>query len=172
MPVLLEDHLHMPLHVEGEVIGAAEGALAELALEGLVAGVLPHVPAQLVRPGEPPATVLQGIGCGYNMLFNDPCLTRGRFFRPMNLAQTPIFLYVCMYLYESSYLSIHLFISYIYLLINSSLYVYQTYINPYEICLPHYFLTFQVQKNGFSPVWVLRCACDNHYDYYYSYYYY
>ena len=45
----------MSLHVEGEVITTRELPLAEVALEGLGAGVLPVVPRQLVRPGKLPA---------------------------------------------------------------------------------------------------------------------
>lgn len=47
----------MSLHVEGEVVGAREGALAHLALEGLGARVLTIVTRQLVRPSEPPLTL-------------------------------------------------------------------------------------------------------------------
>ena len=32
---------HVPLHVEGEVVGPAEGPLAQLALEGFITGVFP-----------------------------------------------------------------------------------------------------------------------------------
>ena len=49
---------HVPLHVEGEVVGPAEGALAQLALEGAVPRVLALVPRQLVRPREPPPAAL------------------------------------------------------------------------------------------------------------------
>ena len=48
----------MPLHVEGEVVGPAEGPLAQLALEGPVTRVLALVPRQLVRPREPPPAAL------------------------------------------------------------------------------------------------------------------
>lgn len=47
--------LHVPLHVEGEVVGAGEGSLAQVALERPVSGVFPEVPCELVRPGELPA---------------------------------------------------------------------------------------------------------------------
>ena len=49
---------HVPLHVEGEVVGPAEGPLAQLALEGAVTRVLALVPRQLVRPREPPPAAL------------------------------------------------------------------------------------------------------------------
>ena len=48
----------MALHVEGEVVGPAEGALAQLALERPVPRVLPLVPRQLVRAREPPPATL------------------------------------------------------------------------------------------------------------------
>ena len=44
----------VPLLVRGEVVRPREGPLAAVALEGLVARVLPHVPRQLVRPREAP----------------------------------------------------------------------------------------------------------------------
>lgn len=47
----------MPLHVQGEVVRAREGPLADAAFEGLVAGVLPSVAGQLVGPGEPPVAL-------------------------------------------------------------------------------------------------------------------
>jgi hypothetical protein len=47
----------MPLHVQAEVVGAAEGSLAKSALKGAVAGVLAVMPRQFVRTREfPPAT--------------------------------------------------------------------------------------------------------------------
>ena len=57
-PVTEALETHVPLHVEGEVVGPAEGALAQLALEGAVPRVLALVPRQLVRPREPPAAAL------------------------------------------------------------------------------------------------------------------
>lgn len=48
----------VPLHVQGEVIRAGEGARADGALEGLGARVLPVVPGQLVRAGESPVAAL------------------------------------------------------------------------------------------------------------------
>ena len=39
---------HVPLHVEGEVVGPAEGPLAQLALEGPVPGVFPLMPGELI----------------------------------------------------------------------------------------------------------------------------
>ena len=58
----LEDHLHVALHVEGEVVGPAEGALAQLALERFVPRVFPVVSAELVRAGELPAAVCPAAG--------------------------------------------------------------------------------------------------------------
>uniref|UniRef100_A0A182QDI8 Uncharacterized protein n=1 Tax=Anopheles farauti TaxID=69004 RepID=A0A182QDI8_9DIPT len=43
-----------------QMIRAAKGTCAELTAEGLQAGVLPVVPGQLVRPGEPPNTSFPG----------------------------------------------------------------------------------------------------------------
>lgn len=40
--------LHMPLHVESQVVRAREGALAQVTLKGPVSGVLPEVTGQLV----------------------------------------------------------------------------------------------------------------------------
>jgi len=45
----------VPLHVQRQVVGARERAVAQLALERAVAGVLAVVPRQLVRPGKLPA---------------------------------------------------------------------------------------------------------------------
>ena len=50
----LEYHLHVALHVQRQVVGPAEGSLAQLALERPVPRVLPLVPRQLVRAREPP----------------------------------------------------------------------------------------------------------------------
>ena len=48
---------YVALHVQGEVVGAAEGPFTQVALEGPVASVLAVVASQLVRPGKlPPAT--------------------------------------------------------------------------------------------------------------------
>lgn len=44
----------MPLHVQRKMVGASEGPLANLALEGLGAGVLPVVAGELVGAGEAP----------------------------------------------------------------------------------------------------------------------
>lgn len=44
----------MPLHVEGQVIGAGEAPVADGALEGLGPRVLPIVARQFIRAGEPP----------------------------------------------------------------------------------------------------------------------
>lgn len=52
--------LLVPLHVEGEVVGPGEAAVALAALEGLDARVLPQVPRQLVRPREPPLAAVPG----------------------------------------------------------------------------------------------------------------
>lgn len=46
------------LHVQREVVGPREGPLAQVALEGLLARVLPEVARQLVRPGELPRAAL------------------------------------------------------------------------------------------------------------------
>ena len=45
---------HVPLHVQRQVVGAREGPVAHLALEGLGARVLAVVPGEFVRPREPP----------------------------------------------------------------------------------------------------------------------
>ena len=58
IPLCPELETHVPLHVEGEVVRPAEGALAQLALEGPVTRVLALVPRQLVRPREPPPAAL------------------------------------------------------------------------------------------------------------------
>lgn len=39
---------HVPLHVQGKVVGAGECPLTEVALEGSVTGVFPVVAGQLV----------------------------------------------------------------------------------------------------------------------------
>lgn len=44
----------MPFHVQGEVVGAGEGALADGTLERFRAGVLAVVAGELVRPRESP----------------------------------------------------------------------------------------------------------------------
>lgn len=46
--------MSVPLHVQRQVVGAREGALAFVALEWLLARVLPEVARQLVRPSELP----------------------------------------------------------------------------------------------------------------------
>ena len=48
----------MPLHVQGQVIGAGEGALAQVTLERPVARVLAEVTRELVRASELPAASL------------------------------------------------------------------------------------------------------------------
>jgi hypothetical protein len=48
------------LHVQREVVGAGEAALAHHALERLGARVLPVVAGQLIRPGKPPVAALPG----------------------------------------------------------------------------------------------------------------
>ena len=50
----------VPLHVQRQVVGAAECAVAGLADERLGAGVLTDVSGQLVRAGEAPVAVLPG----------------------------------------------------------------------------------------------------------------
>lgn len=46
---------HVPLHVQCQMVGAGEGALAQVALEGSVAGVLAEVTCELVGAGKLPA---------------------------------------------------------------------------------------------------------------------
>ena len=48
------------LHVQSQVIGAREGSLAHLTLEGPVSGVLPIMAGQLVRSGKFPSAILPG----------------------------------------------------------------------------------------------------------------
>lgn len=48
------------LHVQRQVVGAGEAAVAHHALERLGARVLPVVAGQLVRPGKPPVAALPG----------------------------------------------------------------------------------------------------------------
>lgn len=45
----------MPLHVQRQMVGAGEGALAQVALEGSVPGVLAEVTRELVGAGKLPA---------------------------------------------------------------------------------------------------------------------
>ena len=58
---MLENHFHVPLHVEGQMVRPTECSVAELALKRFVAGVLAHVSTQLVRACKAPATILQYI---------------------------------------------------------------------------------------------------------------
>lgn len=46
----------MAFHMEGEVVRSGEGALAQMALEGSVSGVLAEVTGQFIRTGKLPAT--------------------------------------------------------------------------------------------------------------------
>lgn len=46
----------VPFHVQRQVVGAREAAVADGALEGLGARVLAVVTRELVRPREPPVT--------------------------------------------------------------------------------------------------------------------
>lgn len=55
---------HVPLHVEGEVVGAGESPLTEVALEGPVPCVLAVVAGQLIRAGKFPATAFPGAVVG------------------------------------------------------------------------------------------------------------
>ena len=48
---------HVPLHVQGQVVGPGKASLAHPALERLGPGVLPVVPGQFVRSCEAPLTV-------------------------------------------------------------------------------------------------------------------
>lgn len=57
-PRELRGTLHVPLHVQSQVVRAGEGALAQVALEGPVSGVLPEVARELVGAGELPAAAL------------------------------------------------------------------------------------------------------------------
>lgn len=59
-----EHSSHVPLHVEGEVVGAGESPLAEVALEGPVPRVLAVVAGQLVGAGKLPATAFPGAVVG------------------------------------------------------------------------------------------------------------
>lgn len=47
--------LHVPLHVQSQVVGPGERPVAQVALEGPVPRVLAVVPGELVRAGELPA---------------------------------------------------------------------------------------------------------------------
>lgn len=49
---------HVPLHVQGEVVGAGEGAFTQVTLEWAVPGVLPEVTCKLVGTSEFPAAAL------------------------------------------------------------------------------------------------------------------
>lgn len=55
---------HVPLHVEGKVVGTGESPLAEVALEGPVPCVLAVVAGQLIRAGKFPATAFPGAVVG------------------------------------------------------------------------------------------------------------
>jgi len=46
----------MAFHMEGEMVGPGEGALAQMALERSVSGVLAEVTGQLIRASELPRT--------------------------------------------------------------------------------------------------------------------
>lgn len=48
------------LHVQRQVVGAGEAAVAHHALERLGTRVLPVVAGQLIRPGKPPVAALPG----------------------------------------------------------------------------------------------------------------
>lgn len=50
--------LHVPLHVQGQVVGPGERPVAEVALEGPVPGVLAVVAGEFVGAGELPAAAL------------------------------------------------------------------------------------------------------------------
>lgn len=50
----------MSLHVQGQVVGAGECPLTEVALEGSVPRVFPVVTGQLIGAGKLPATSLPG----------------------------------------------------------------------------------------------------------------
>lgn len=55
----------VPLHVEGQVVGPAERALAQVAAERLLARVLPVVPGQLVGSCELPRAAVPGTLVGF-----------------------------------------------------------------------------------------------------------
>ena len=48
----------MPFQVEGQVVRSGEGPLTHSTLKRFVAGVLSHVPGELVRAGETPLALL------------------------------------------------------------------------------------------------------------------
>ena len=48
----------MSLHVKSQMVGPGEGSLTQFAVERFVPSVFPLMSSELVRPGEPPATVL------------------------------------------------------------------------------------------------------------------
>ena len=50
----------VPLHVQRQVVGAREAAVAHAALEGLGPGVLAVVAGQLIRAREPPVAAFPG----------------------------------------------------------------------------------------------------------------
>ena len=50
--------LHVPLHVERQVVGAREGPLAQVTLERPVARVLPEMTREFVGSGELPAAAV------------------------------------------------------------------------------------------------------------------
>lgn len=56
----LERSVLVPLHVERQVIGAREAAVAGDAFERFGSGVLPVVPREFVGAGETPVTSLPG----------------------------------------------------------------------------------------------------------------
>lgn len=49
---------HVPLHVQGEVVGAGEGPLTQVTLERPVSGVLPEVTRELIGTRKLPAAAL------------------------------------------------------------------------------------------------------------------
>jgi len=48
----------MAFHMEGEMVGPGEGALAQMALERSVSGVLAEVTGQLIRTSKLPAATI------------------------------------------------------------------------------------------------------------------
>lgn len=50
--------LHMPFHMQCQVVRPREGALAEMALERTMSGVFTEMAGQFIRPGEFPAASL------------------------------------------------------------------------------------------------------------------
>lgn len=74
------------LHVQRQVVGAGEAAVAHPALERLGTRVLPVVAGQLVRPRKPPVAALPGALVGLLTCKEE---TRGGEGLPQNRVQSP-----------------------------------------------------------------------------------